>query len=248
MDAAGTADPNPGARRFQRLNRAEYARMVRELLALDVDPGRWLQADTYLGSFDNMADAQGLSVTLMEGYMRAATEISRIAMGDPEALSATTKYTNPIEVSQHAWDHIEGTPFGTRGGIVVTHDFPSDGEYVFQVGTLLGRATAFEDIDFAMDGEGVALLALEHNGDSSVPIRTEPIFVRAGQHQISAAFVRRIDGPYDDRFSPFSWSFVGGEDSQSWATYGITVLPHLSEFFLMLTYDLPFYCFSYLKM
>jgi hypothetical protein len=233
MDAAGTADPNPGSRRFQRLNRAEYARMVRELLALDVDPGRWLQADTYLGSFDNMADAQGLSVTLMEGYMRAATEISRIAMGDPEALSASTKYTNPIEVSQHAWDHIEGTPFGTRGGIVVTHDFPSDGEYVFQVATLLGRATAFEDIDFAIDGEGVALLALEHNGDSSVPIRTEPIFVRAGQHQISAAFVRRIDGPYDDRFSPFSWSFVGGEDSQSWATYGITVLPHLSE--LMIT-------------
>ena len=233
LDEASAADPNPGARRFQRLNRAEYAGMIRDLLALEVDPGRWLPADTYLGSFDNMSDAQGLSVTLMEGYMRAATEISRLAMGNPGALSASTKYTNPIEVSQHAWDHIEGTPFGTRGGIVVTHDFPSDGEYVFEVVTLLGRAVGFEDIDFAIDGEGIALLALEAYGNSSVPIRTEPIFVRAGQHQISAAFVRKIDGPYDDRFSPFSWSFVGGEDSQAWATYGITALPHLSE--LMIT-------------
>jgi hypothetical protein len=232
MDAAASADPNPGSRRFQRLNRTEYSRMVHDLLALEVDAGRWLPADTYLGSFDNMSDAQGLSVTLMEGYMRAATEISRMAMGNPGALSASSKYTNPIEVSQHAWDHIEGTPFGTRGGIVVTHNFPSDGEYVFEVETLLGNGTGFEDVDFAIDGEGVALLALVHGGGSSVPIRTEPIFVRAGQHQISAAFVRKIDGPYDDRFSPFNWSMVGGEDSQSWATYGITALPHLSEFMI----------------
>ena len=229
VDEAAAANPNPGVRRFQRLNRAEYARVIKNLLALDVDAGRWLPADTYLGSFDNMSDAQGLSVTLMESYLRAATEVSRLAIGNPEARSASTKYTNPIEVSQHAWDHIEGTPFGTRGGIVVTHDFPSDGAYVFDVETLFGRGTAFEDIDFAIDGEGVALLALEHNGGSSAPIRTEPIFVPAGQHQISAAFVRKIDGPYEDRLSPFSWSFVGGEDSRSWANYGITALPHLSD-------------------
>ena len=233
VDEAAAANPSPGVRRFQRLNRAEYARVIRDLLALEVDAGRWLPADTYLGSFDNMSDAQGLSATLMEAYLRAATEISRLAMGNPGALSMSTKYTNPIEVSQHAWDHVEGTPFGTRGGIVVLHDFPSDGEYVFEVEVLLGRATGFEDVDFAIDGEAVALLALEHNGGSSLPIRTEPIFVRAGQHQISAAFVRKLDGPYDDRLSPFAWSFVGGEDSQAWATYGITALPHLSD--LMIT-------------
>ena len=152
VDEAAALDPNPGVRRFQRLNRAEYARVIRDLLALEVDAGRWLPADTYLGNFDNMSDAQGLSATLMEAYLRAATEISRLAMGNPRALSISTKYTNPIEVSQHAWDHIEGTPFGTRGGIVVTHDFPSDGEYVFEVETLLGRATGFEDVDFAVDG------------------------------------------------------------------------------------------------
>ncbi len=233
VDVAAAADPNPGKRRFQRLNRAEYARVIRDLLALDVDAGRWLPADTYLGNFDNMSDAQGLSVTLLEAYLRAATEISRLALGNPEALSASTKYTNPIEVSQHAWDHIEGTPFGTRGGIVVTHDFPSDGAYVFGVETLFGRGTGFEDIDIAIDGEGVALLALEHNGGSSIPLRTEPVFVSAGQHQISAAFVRKIDGPYEDRLSPFAWSFVGGEDARAWANYGITALTHLSD--LMIT-------------
>ncbi len=241
VDEAAAANPNPGVRRFQRLTRAEYSRVIRDLLALEVDAGRWLPADTYLGSFDNMSDAQGLSATLIEAYLRAATEISRLAMGNPGALSNSTKYTNPIEVSQHAWDQIEGAPFGTRGGIVVTHDFPSDGEYVFEVQTKLGAGTAFEDIDFAIDGEGVALLGLQNNGGPggrrgggfSVPIRTEPIFVRAGQHQISAAFVRKIDGPYEDRHSPFGFSFVGGEDSQNWANYGITALPHLSD--LMIT-------------
>ena len=229
VDAAAARDPDPGTRRFQRLNRAEYERVIRDLLALDVDAGRWLPADTYLGAFDNMSDAQGLSTTLLEAYLRAATEVSRLAVGNPAAPSRSMKYTNPIEVSQHAWDHIEGTPYGTRGGMVVTHDFPADGEYVFTVGTLFGQGTGFHDVDLSVDGEGVALLGLEHNGRSTVPIRTAPIFVRAGQRQVAAAFVRTMEGPYDDRLQTPGWSFVGGEDSRAWANYGITALPHLSE-------------------
>jgi hypothetical protein len=233
VDVAAAAAPNPGARRFQRLNRAEYERVVRDLLALDIDAGRWLPADTYLGNFDNLSAAQGLSTTLLEAYLRAATEVSRLAIGNPNAVSTSAKYTNPIEVSQHAWDHIEGAPYGTRGGIVVKHDFPADGEYVFSVETLFGRGTGFEDLDVSVEGEGVALLALEHNGGGRLPIRTEPIFVRAGQHTVAAAFVRRHEGPYEDRLSPFRWSFVGGEDATQWANYGITALPHLAD--LMIT-------------
>ncbi len=229
VDVAAAADPKPGARRFQRLNRAEYERVVRDLLALEVDASRWLPADTYLGNFDNMSAAQGLSPTLLEAYMRAASEVSRLAVGNPKALSNTVKYTNPIEVSQHAWDHIESAPYGTRGGMVVTHDFPADGEYVFAVETQFGSGTGFEDVDFAVDGKGVALLGLEHGDGSSAEIRTGPIFVRAGQHRVSAAFVRKIEGPYEDRLSPHAWSFVGGEDSRAWANYGITALPHLGE-------------------
>ena len=88
--------------------------MIRELLDLEVDAGRWLPADTYLGNFDNLSAAQGLSTTLLEAYMRAATEVSRLAVGNPAAPSVSTKYTNPIEVSQHAWDQLDGAPFGTR--------------------------------------------------------------------------------------------------------------------------------------
>jgi len=233
IDEAAATDPEPGVRRFQRLNRAEYERVIRELLGLEVDAGRWLPADTYLGNFDNLSAAQGLSPTLLEAYLRAATEISRIAVGEPGAVTKSVKYTNPIEVSQHAWDHLEGTPYGTRGGMVVTHDFPADGSYVFSFETLFGQGTGFEDLDLSVDGDGVARLQLEHNGDRNVEIRTEPIFVRAGQRSVAAAFVRKIEGPYEDRLSPFGWSFVGGEDAQQWADYGITALPHLAD--LMVT-------------
>lgn len=233
IDATAANHPDPGTRRFQRLNRAEYERVIQDLLALDVDAGRWLPADTYLGNFDNMSAAQGLSTTLLEAYLRAATEISRLAIGTADPLPSSVKYTNPIEVSQHAWDQLEGAPFGTRGGMVITHDFPADGEYVFSVQTLFGKGTGLEDLDFSIDGEGVALLGLENNGASNAPIETEPIFVPAGQHQVAAAFVRKIEGPYEDRLSPHAWSFVGGEDAQQWANYGITALVHLTD--LMIT-------------
>ena len=229
VDEAAALDPNPGARRFQRLNRAEYERVIRDLLALEVDASRWLPGDTYLGNFDNMSDAQGLSPTLLEAYLRAATDVSRLAVGDPEAASSSTKYTNPIEVSQHAWDHIDGTPYGTRGGMVVTHDFPSDGEYVFSVATQFGSGTGFEDLDISIDGEAVALLELPNGAPVDEVISSEPVFVAAGQHPVAAAFVRKIEGPYDDRLSPHEWSFSGGEDDDGWANYGITVLSHLKN-------------------
>jgi hypothetical protein len=230
-EAAAAQGPAIGVRRFQRLSQAEFKRVIKDLLALDIEPNRWLPPDVLVGSFDNVADGQRLSTTLLDAYLRAATDISRLAVGNAAAAPASIKYTNTIEVSQHAWEQVDGAPFGTRGGMVITHDFPVDGEYVFEVATLFGSGnqTYYEDLDISIDGEPVALILLPHNGEANVPLRTEPIFVRAGQRHVSAAFVRRIDGPYDDRFSPFDWSFVGGEDSQTWAGNGITALQHLNE-------------------
>ncbi len=233
IDANAEANPNPGVRRFQRLTRAEYENSVKQLFDLEIDASRWLTEDTFLGNFNNLSAAQNLSTTLLESYLRAAAEVTRIAMGNPDAPSVSSKYTNPIHVSQHAWDHIEGTPFGTRGGMVVTHDFPTDGEYVISIETLFGRGMPGHDMDITIDGMPVAQLALAHNGDTSIPIQTKPVYVKAGQHQIAAAFIKRIEGPYEDRLSPFMWSFVGGEDAQQWSNYGITSLPHLSD--LMVT-------------
>ncbi|NKB33272.1 MAG: DUF1592 domain-containing protein [Pseudomonadales bacterium] len=233
IDRSAEANPNPGVRRFQRLTRAEYENSVKQLFDLDIDASRWLTEDTFLGNFNNLSAAQNLSTTLLESYLRAAAEVTRIAMGNPDAVSVSNKYTNPIHVSQHAWDHLDGTPFGTRGGMVVTHDFPTDGEYVISIETLFGRGMPGHNMDISIDGIGVAQLALAHNGEQSIPIQTKPVYVKAGQHQIAAAFVKRIEGPYEDRLSPFKWSFVGGEDAQQWANYGITSLPHLSD--LMVT-------------
>jgi hypothetical protein len=229
IDVAAAAEPHPGSRRFQRLTRTEYRRVVRDLLDLEIDPARWLPADTYLGNFDNLSAAQGLSATLLEAYLRAATEVSRLAVGSADGPPTTTSYTMSVEVSQHAWDHIEGTPFGTRGGTVVTYDFPADGEYVFEIVTQFGVGAPDTDVDISIDGEGVAQLALEHGDGGTVPILTGPIFVRAGQRKVAAAFIRTIEGPYEDRLKPPRWSFTGGEDSRAWANYGITVLPHLTE-------------------
>ena len=236
VDVAARAAPNLGMRRFQRLTQAEYERVIQDLLALEVDAGNWLPPDVLMGSFDNASAAQVFSTTLLDSYLRAATDVSRMAVGNPEAVSYTTRHGNATEVSQHAWDHIEGTPFGTRGGMVVTQDFPADGEYVFQVETNFGTGnqTSMADLDISIDGEPVAVIMLEHRAagrqrgaaNDLIPSKkTEPIFVRAGQHKVSAAFVDIIDGPYEDRFEPSAWSTAGTAGSE----YGITTLTHLTE-------------------
>jgi hypothetical protein len=83
LDQAAAANPNPGHRSFQRLNRAEYARAVRDLLALDINAGDFLPLDTMSANFDNIADVQTLSPTLLDGYLKAAAEVSRLAVGNP---------------------------------------------------------------------------------------------------------------------------------------------------------------------
>jgi mono/diheme cytochrome c family protein len=231
VDTAAAAKPNPGRRTFQRLNRAEYERAVADLLNLDVDAGTWLPLDTMSANFDNIADEQALSPTLLESYLNAAAAISRMAVGDRNAPTIDQTYTNPIYMSQHPWDHVPGTPYGTRGGIVVDHVFPADGEYVVDLTFDSGSGARFEDIDISIDGERVALLQYElgalagADGRGQDPLRTEPIVIRAGQHRIAAAFVRRADGPYEDIIRPHDWSYAGGGAGGG----GITTLPHLRD-------------------
>jgi len=231
VDAAAVAKPNPGVRTFQRFNRPEYARAIRDLLALDVDAGSWLPLDTKSANFDNIADAQSLSPTLLEAYLNAAAAISRMAVGDRNASTVDSTYTAPGYVSQHPWDHIEGAPYGTRGGMVVEHVFPADAEYVFEISMVSGSNARFEDIDVSINGERLALLEYEPgpaggaDGRGGRAVRTEPILMRAGQHRVAAAFVRKLDGPYEDLIRPHDWSFAGGGSGGP----GITTLPHVRD-------------------
>ena len=121
MDELAANDPNPGKRTFQRLNRAEYARAVRDLLGVDIDVSSFLPLDTKSANFDNIADVQMPSATVVEGYLRAAGQISRSALGDPDVETSSTIYRIPRVASQK--DRVEGAPIGTRGGLSVLHNF-----------------------------------------------------------------------------------------------------------------------------
>jgi hypothetical protein len=231
IDTQAAARPNPGRRTFPRLNRAEYKRAVHDLLDLDVDAGKWLPLDTMSANFDNIADEQALSPTLLESYLNAAADISRMAVGDRNAQGVDHTYTNPSYMSQHPWDHVLGAPYGTRGGMVIDHVFPADGEYVFEVTINSGDNARYEDIDISIDGERVALLNYENlpaggaDGRGANGLMTEPIVIKAGQQKVAAAFVRRSDGPYEDIIRPHDWSYAGGGSGGS----GITTLPHLRD-------------------
>ena len=236
LDQAAALNPNPGYRPFQRLNRAEYARAVKQLLALDVDVSAFLPPDQISAGFDNVADSQNFSATLMEGYLRAATRISTLAVGDPKAAPSATTYKVPRTGSQ--MQHIEGTPFGTRGGMAVMHTFPADGEYSFRMqlhsiptGQLFGSTVRGELLEVSIDGERAAVLEINPRMSEADPngmnLTTPKIHVKAGTRNVAAAFVARFDAVPDDLMPPIDHTLA---DSQIGSGFGITTLPHLREF------------------
>ncbi|MEO8679635.1 MAG: DUF1592 domain-containing protein [Vicinamibacterales bacterium] len=236
LDQAAAVNPNPGHRPFQRLNRAEYANAVNDLLSLDVDVTAFLPADTISAGFDNVADVQSFSATLMEGYLRAASRISSLAVGDPRAGAAEATFKVPRTGSQ--MQHVEGAPFGTRGGISVMHTFPADGDYVFRMqlhsiptGQLFGSTVKGEQIEVSIDGERVAVLEINQRmseaDKNGMNIVTPRLHVKAGTQRVSAAFIQRFDAPVDDLMAPIDHTLA---DTQIGAGFGITTLPHLREF------------------
>jgi hypothetical protein len=236
LDQAAALNPNPGRRPFQRLNRAEYARAVSALLNLDVDVNAFLPPDTISAGFDNIADAQAFSATLMEGYLRAASRISSLAVGDPKAGASEFTYKVPRTGSQ--MQHVEGAPFGTRGGIATNHTFPADGEYSFRLqlhsiptGQLFGSTVRGELLEVSIDGERVAVLEINPRMSEADPngmnLTTPKVHVKAGTHRLAAAFVQRFDAVPDDLMPPIDHTLA---DSQIGAGFGITTLPHLREF------------------
>ena len=235
MDRVAARDPDPGRRTFQRLNRAEYARAVEDLLGLRVDVGAFLPLDTKSANFDNIADVQMPSATVMEGYLRAAGRISRLALGDPDAEVASAIYRIPRVASQK--DRAEGAPIGTRGGLSVVHNFPADGAYVFHVmpygaveGEVFGRTFGTEQLEVSVDGARVALLEVDRWMSESEPtglnIRTDSIYLTAGPKRVSVAFVRQFEGDVDDLIRPIDHTLA---DGQIGIGLGVTTQQHLQR-------------------
>jgi len=240
MDKLAALNPNPGSRPFQRLNRAEYQNAVRDLLNVDVDVTTFLPPDTISHGFDNVADSQSFSPTLMDGYLRAASQISRLAVGDRNASASSVTYKIPRAASQMR--RVDGAPMGTRGGTSVVHTFPADGHYLLKaslhyepLGGLAGRnsMTAYdlkEQVEFSVNGERVAIVDLntrmsETDPKNSLVLTTPPVHIKAGPQRITAAFVQKLDGPVDDLLMPLENTLADVS-----ITWGVTMLPHLRDF------------------
>ena len=129
LDDAAAAKPYAGDTKVHRLNRAEYANAVRDLLGVEADLSSLLPSDGGDFGFDNIAEVLTTSPLLLERYLTVALRVADMAVGNPDAALTATEYRIPFELTQDK--HLDGLPLGTRGGTRVRHTFPADGEYVF---------------------------------------------------------------------------------------------------------------------
>jgi cytochrome c551/c552 len=230
LDRLAAAHPYAGFTPLHRLNRIEYANSVRALLDLDVNPEDLLPPDDMSHGFNNMADVLNVSPALLEAYISAAGKISREAIGDRNATPVMATYMIPRVISQTR--RVDGAPFGTRGGAVIEHIFPADGDYVFkvafythQMGYLFGQTQAKgQQLEIAVNGERVAVIDVDPKFKDTDDVRTKPIHIKAGPQLISAAFVKSFDGPIQDEVQPYEQSLL---DVNVASLPGLTALPHL---------------------
>ena len=197
--------PPPG---LHRLNRTEYANAIRDLLALEVDTTKFLPVDDSTHGFDNIAGALTMSPALMEAYLSAAGKISRLALGHVDGATQWVWDVPPDTAQNH---HIEGLPFGTRGGILIPHHFPADGEYTFNVKGVTGYFQAVlgsitgEQLEILVDGQRVHLFDWDKDISNTTGrgAWTPKIPLTAGQHTIGVTFLATNDLPGTELNKPF---------------------------------------------
>ena len=222
------APRDPGRPLLRRLNRAEYGNVIRDLLALEVDVRTLLPPDDSAFGFDNNADLQATSPSLLERYLVAADKVSALAVGDPATVPAAEMYFTRGDQSQS--QHQEGLPLGTVGGIGVRHYFALDGEYQFQVGLVRTNTEGIRglehphQLEISVDGERVFLGTVGGDAEKGAPgqvtARSDAtdarlrarVKVKAGARLVSAAWIRKI-GEGTNRLRPFLRSNAGTYDS-----------------------------------
>jgi hypothetical protein len=204
LDQAAAANLNPGFVGLHRLNRTEYANAIRDLLALEIDTSTLLPADDSSEGFDNIADALGVSPALVERYAAAASKVSRWAVGNMLTNAFTTTYRIPGDTLQTG--HIEGLPLGTRGGILIHHNFPLDAEYDIKVRGRSGGigvggiGVAGEELELMLNGERLKVAT-----GTQIDIRVK---VKAGPQTVGAAYLRRSPPGADDVWQIYAASSV----------------------------------------
>ncbi|HEY2383814.1 MAG TPA: DUF1592 domain-containing protein [Terriglobia bacterium] len=226
---AGATDPQPGRVTMRRLNRREYAYVIRDLLGITIEADKLLPLDDRKGNFDNNAAGLQVSAAFVDQYVAAARDIARQAMGDAETPPVTTTYGDIADMvislspkgapgtgkQQH---HIEGMPIGTRGGLSVKHTFPVDGDYELSIGDMaLAREVPrmeFENTVVALlDGKEIYRTNIGGEPDhKAIDQRLDPAVeeinsrlkkikfkATAGQHEVTVTFVHRSFAESDER-------------------------------------------------
>jgi len=231
-----TAVPDPGRPVLRRLNRAEYANAIRDLLGLGIDVSDLLPPDDAAFGFDNIGDLLGVSPALLERYLAAADRVSALAVGDPETPLGARTYILPGDQSQAL--HRAGAPLGTVGGIAVAHNFPLDAEYEFQLELVRNNLEGIRglhhshQVEIAIDGQRIMLEGIGEGYEPEMPRGTivtdrsnatdARLHVRApisaGEHTVTATFIRKL-GSSTARLRPF--------DRSNADTYAGDGRPHL---------------------
>ena len=239
LDSAAAAHPHPGRPLLHRLNRAEYANAIRDVLALDINVAALLPPDDSAYGFDNIADVLGLSPSLQERYLSAAETISGLAVGDVHAATPVTETFNVRQdLSQN--QHVEGLPLGTMGGTLIRHTFPVDGSYDVKVRffrTNFGNLRGLEHphpVELAVDGRRIRIATIGGDDDLNAafekPTDTADAIdarfavrlpVTAGVHTLTLAFVENLPLADTTRLQPFLRS--------SYDTLDWTGRPHLDR-------------------
>jgi len=225
LDQAAALHPYPGRPLLQRLNRAEYANAIRDLLNVQVDVSSLLPPDNSGYGFDNVTDVLGVSPLLLESYLNAALKITALAVGDPKAVPIGEVYHVRQDASQD--QHIEGLPLGTIGGLAIQTTLPADGEYRIEpklfrtnLGTMRGLENQ-QHLEVAVDGVRVHLAEFGGNDEVSAssanPTTTGNAVdarlkveapLKAGPHTITVAFLERSHVQNTWRLQRFARSSV----------------------------------------
>jgi mono/diheme cytochrome c family protein len=221
LDAHASEHPDPGSVVLHRLNRTEYAREVENLLGLKIDATALLPKDTKADGFDNVANVLRVSPSFLDQYIVAAQDVSMRAVGDPSPAPTSVVYRTPTGTSQAT--HNEGLPLGTRGGLLVEHLFPADGEYTFNVnqsggfgGGYIAGLDSRQKLVMMIDGQKVFETELGGEEDlKSLDQKQAPaakairdrfsnikVPVKAGPHQIGITFLARSHAETDDTLEP----------------------------------------------
>jgi mono/diheme cytochrome c family protein len=227
LDAASGTHPHVGRVGLHRLNRREYANAVMDMLDLPIDAGALLPRDEAHDGFDNIATALTVTPSFMDQYIGAAQKVASQALGNPSARPAATNYV--VEGAGTQRTHRDGLPFGTRGGTVVNHYFPADGEYSLTIADLAGalwvQEMEFENYIVAMlDGKEFYrthiggeedLKAIDQLQDPAVDainkrLKNIRFKATAGMHKVGVTFLERTFAESDSRL--FTVAPEGGQD------------------------------------